>query len=128
MAYIPRPPTFIPTPTPVPITSVTYVSGRLTSGYASGANISVTIGSSVDIFVTLNASASTTGALAVEVWKDIVLGFDQLDTSCATNVSLIGGDQESMGCSFVADGLTGGSSPGSLRQYYFKVFWNGVNI
>ena len=37
-------------------------------------------------------------------------------------------ESEGLGCSFTADELTGGSTPGSLRQYYFKVLWNGVNI
>jgi len=110
-----------PTATPVPA-QVFFHGARFVSGSVSGRQITVPVGSEVEVFVTLSATAPTTGNLEVEVRKDIAFWADETAKTCFFRVS-IGTSQQQFGpCVFSANELT----DGSLRQYFVRVYWNDV--
>jgi len=111
-----------PTPTATPAPTLTYVDGHFQSGGEDGRRITVVVGSSVDVYVTLGATGTMRGELKVEVWREIASPPDAIKKTCTKAVSLFERLQEVHACNFVADDLTGGS----FRQYYLKVYWNGV--
>lgn len=103
---------------------VEFVSGRFLSGALSGRQVEVPFGAAVDVFVTLRASAATSGTIRLEVRKDVATGLDEVQTTCDLPQTLAAGMQEVRVCRFIPPLPTGGT----LRQYYFHVLWNGALI
>ena len=95
---------------------------RFVSGSISGRQITVPVGSQVEVYVTLSATAMTSGGLQIEVRKDISFWSDETAKLCSFSVSVGTAQQQFGPCVFSANELT----TGSLRQYFVRVYWNDV--
>ena len=104
---------------------VSFVSAEFAAGAISGGRVTVPLGSTVDLVVTLEATGPATGELAIEVRRDISFGGDTTKATCTTTEALIPGANEITGCQFFADELTGS---GSLTQFFLRVSWDGALI
>ena len=92
------------------------------SGSISGRQITVPVGSQVEVYLTLSATTPTSGGLQVEVRKDISLWSDETAKLCFFSVSVGTAQQQFGPCVFSANELT----TGSLRQYFVRLYWNDV--
>ena len=110
-----------PTPTPIPVPQVIFAGARFFTAETEGSRITVPVGSTIAVYVTLESNTATEGQLEVHIVRDIVLATDDTKKLCASKVSLEAGLNEILACDFVADQL----SSGSLRHYFVKVQWNG---
>ncbi|MCI0779678.1 MAG: hypothetical protein J4N93_00160 [Chloroflexi bacterium] len=122
------PPAPTPIPLPTPTTSraltVAYATGRFVSGTLSSPQITVPVGSQVSVYLTLDATARTTGELTVEIWKDMTTEPDQLNKRCSQTFTIAGVNNENRRCDFVAGELT----TGPFNNYFYRVFWDGIEI
>ena len=113
-----------PAPEASPVPRVFFRSARFVSGSIDGPQVTVPLGSFVDVYVTLSAPAPVKGTLEVEIRKDIPSAADETKQICSSSLDLGTAEREIGGCVFLADQLTGDS----LQQYYLQVRWNGTVI
>jgi hypothetical protein len=82
-------------------------------------------GSTVYLHVSLMSTVDITGNLTIEIKTDNSTGFDGTPTTCAfSNLALVAGFNQPKPCAFLANSVT----TGSLKQYFFRVLWNGAPI
>ena len=120
-------PTPIPTPTPTatPILPQVFFDGaRFVSGEISGTQITVPVGSQVQVVISLSATGPTTGNLEIEVKKDITFAPDEIAKGCFQQVQLTSGINEVGGCFFQALELTSVD----FRHYFIRVLWDSELI
>ena len=84
----------------------------------------VTAGRSVTVYVTLETTHSSAGDLLVEIRKDNAFTLDSTVAVCTGVQALERGAQEIAACTFTPRELTSGT----LRHYYFRVFWENRPI
>jgi len=107
---------------------VAYVfPGTFTGDGQSGPQITVPVGTQVDLKITVSSNLSATEVLSVNIRKDIVWFPDVSYTTLTKTVHLgVGSNTIDMG-TFTAIDSTGGF-PGQVREYFFTVSANGTNI
>ena len=116
------------TSTPVLHAQVAYVSpGTFTGGGQTGSQITVPVGSQVDLRIVVSSNLSATETLSANIRKDIVWYPDVSYTTLVKTVHLgVGRNTVDMG-TFTAIDQTGGF-PGQVREYFFTVSANGTMV
>jgi hypothetical protein len=92
------------------------------SGGVSGSQVTAIVGQPVSVSVTLSAAPSQTGALSVEIRRDIVVYPDSIYVWLNQTVT-VGSSTTINAGSFTPSDYTG-SCIGCVRQYFFRVWWN----
>jgi len=109
-----QPPTTTPPPPPI----LSYQSARFSGGGQDGRQITVVVGTSVNVYVTLSSSTSTSGTVNVDVRMDRTGLPDDTKTTLTKSATISGSTEIFIG-SFTADDYGEG-----FRSYFIKVYWN----
>ena len=102
----------------------TYLSTTFV-GLMESSQITVPLNSLVRVKVKLHSETTISGTLHVEIRKDIIDWFDSQHKMLSKDISLsLGTNEVDMGY-FRATDLSG-SMPFSFREYFVRVYWNGL--
>jgi hypothetical protein len=113
---------------PNPNATVSYVGPALFSGGGQqGSEITVPLGTTVQVSIALSSNAPTSGLLQVEVRRDVVWGSDNTMQTLQKQVGLTAGQNNMTMGTFTATDATCGN-PGCVREYFIKVWWNNQVI
>jgi hypothetical protein len=108
--------------------TLTYSGTSFKSGVQNDTIITVPVGSTVEVYVKLTVTGdSASGTLSVEIRRDIVWLPDVVHTVLTEVVNLSAGEHWVHVGSFTVTDPTG-TLPGQVRQYFNKVYWDGICI
>jgi len=120
----------------ISVNPLEYLGGKFTGAGQEGRQITVPVGTEVDVWVHVNNTFTTPygdplqldGELKVEVKKDIIWGSDQVYTVFTKEISLdpLQDMWFNVG-SFSANDETG-ALPTQVREYFIKVYFNDMRI
>jgi hypothetical protein len=85
------------------------------------------VGQPVTLKIEIIGQAVSIGTLGIEIRKDIILWFDVTVHTDSKTLTLVAGQNVTVETTFVPDAPTG-SLPGNVREYFFKLYWNGICI
>ena len=107
---------------------IAYVSpGTFSGAGQTGSQITVPIGTLVDLKVKVSSNMSTTETISANIRKDVVWYPDVSYTTLAKTVHLgVGTNTVDLGTFVAIDSM--GGLPGQVREYFYTVSANGTNI
>ena len=117
-----------PPPPPPEHPQIAYVfPGTFSGAGQSGSQITVPIGTLVDLKVKVSSNMSVTETISADIRKDIVWYPDVSYTTLTKTVHLgVGTNTVDLGTFVAIDSM--GGLPGQIREYFYTVSANGTNI